>query len=201
MRQITAGLFQSMDGIVQAPGGPDEDRSDGFSLGGWIVPHVGETVGGFIDTIFDGEFDLLLGRRTYDIFAAHWPRITGDAFADKFNRAAKYVLTSSREPLAWANSHALPDIDAVAALKRTDGPKLIVQGSATLYPALLSAGLVDRLYLITFPLILGSGKRALPGAAPGAWRLLEHRVSEGGAIIAVYAPAGAVATGSFALGD
>ncbi len=114
MRQITAGLFQSMDGVVQAPGGPDEDRSDGFSLGGWIVPHVGETVGGFIDTIFDGEFDLLLGRRTYDIFAAHWPRITGDAFADKFNRAAKFVLTSSSEPLAWANSHALPDIDAVA---------------------------------------------------------------------------------------
>lgn len=201
MRQITAGLFQSMDGVVQAPGGPDEDRSDGFSLGGWIVPHVGETAGGFIDTIFDGEFDLLLGRRTYDIFAAHWPRITGDAFADKFNRAAKYVLTSSSEPLAWANSHALPNIDAVTALKRTDGPKLIVQGSTTLYPALLSTGLVDRLYLITFPLILGRGKRALPGADPGAWRLLEHRVSEGGAIIAVYAPAGAVATGSFALDD
>ncbi|MEF2551708.1 dihydrofolate reductase family protein [Aurantimonas sp. A2-1-M11] len=201
MRRITAGLFQSLDGVVQAPGGPQEDESGGFSLGGWTAPHFDETVGAFMDEVFDGPFDLLLGRATYDIFAAHWPRITGDAFADRFNQAAKYVVTTSSAPLAWANSHALADIEAVASLKQTTGPDLIVQGSSTLYPALLSAGLIDRLFLITFPMILGRGKRALRDSEPGAWHLLDHRVSQSGVIIGVYEPAGAVATGSFALED
>ena len=201
MRKITAGLFQSLDGVVQAPGGPKEDSGGGFALGGWTVPFFDPTIGDFIDAVFGDPFDLLLGKRTYDIFAAHWPRITGDPFADKFNQAAKYVVTSSTGPLGWSNTHALQDIDAVRELKRTDGPDLIVQGSATLHPALLSAGLVDRLYLITFPLILGHGKRALPNTDPGAFRLADHRVSQNGVTICVYEPAGPVATGSFALDD
>lgn len=201
MRKITAGLFQSMDGVIQAPGGPKEDESGGFALGGWIVPHVNETVSGFIGEVFGGRFDLLLGKRTYDIFASHWPKVGGDPFADAINGAAKYVVTSSRQPLGWNNAHALADIGAVSRLKRTDGPDLLVQGSASLYPPLLSTGLVDRLYLITFPVILGCGKRALPGANPGAYRLADHRVSQNGVMIAVYEPAGAVTTGSFALDD
>lgn len=199
MRKIIAGMFQSLDGVVQAPGGPKEDESGGFAFGGWLVPHFSDTTGAFIDEVFAGEFDLLLGRRTYDIFAAHWPKIENDPFADKFNAAAKYVLTSSREPLAWQNSHRLADFAAVKALKETKGPRLIVQGSSTIYPGLIEHGLIDRLFLMTFPIILGSGKRALPGAMPMAFKLLEHRVSESDVIIAVYEPAGAVRTGSFAL--
>ena len=201
MREIVAGLFQSIDGVVQAPGGPNEDESGGFAFGGWVVPHFSETTGTFIDEIFSGEFDLLLGRRTYDIFAGHWPKITGDPFADKFNAAAKYVLTSSSEPLAWHNSHRLEDLAAVKALKATEGRRLIVQGSSTIYPGLIENGLIDRLFLLTFPIILGSGKRALPGAMPAAFRLVDHRVSDSGVIIAVYEPSGAVETGSFALQD
>ena len=201
MRKIVAGLFQSLAGVVQAPGGPQEDESGGFAFGGWLVPHFSETTGAFIDEGFSGAFDLLLGRRTYDIFAGHWPKIEGDPFADKFNAAAKYVLTSSHEPLAWQNSHRLEDFAAVRALKETDGPRLIVQGSSTIYPGLIENGLIDRLYLITFPVILGSGKRALPGVMPGAFRLVDTRVSESGAIIAVYEPSGEVRTGSFALED
>ncbi len=199
MRKITAGLFQSMDGVVQAPGGPGEDDSDGFELGGWIVPHSDETTGAFMGEVFSAPFDLLLGRKTYDIFAGYWPKITGDPFADQINAAAKFVVTSSRGPFGWNNVHALANIDAVADLKQTDGPDLIVQGSSKLYPSLLSAGLIDRMFLITFPLILGRGKRALPGSSPGAFRLVDHRVSKSGAMIGVYEPAGAVKTGSFAL--
>ena len=201
MRRITAGLFQTLDGVIQAPGGPQEDTSGGFAFGGWMVPFADEIIGGFVGEVFGTPFDLLLGRRTYDIFAAHWPRITGDPFADSFNRAAKYVVTSSGEPLAWENSHALAGIDAVAALKETDGPDLIVQGSSTLHPGLVAAGLIDRLYLITFPILIGNGKRAFDGTASAAFRLTEHRMSKGGAMIAVYEPNGAVGTGSFALRD
>ena len=201
MRQSIAGMFQSLDGVVQAPGGPKEDESGGFAFGGWVVPHFSDTTGAFIDEVFAGEFDLLLGRRTYDIFAAHWPRIENDPFADKFNAAGKHVLTSSGEPLAWQNSHRLADFAAVKALKATEGPRLIVQGSSTIDPGLIENGLIDRLFLLTFPIILGSGKRALPGAMPTAFKLVDHRVSESGVTIAVYDPSGAVETGSFALED
>ena len=201
MRQIIAGLFQSLDGVVQAPGGPEEDESSGFAFGGWVVPHFSDTTGSFIDEVFSGEFDLLLGRKTYDIFASHWPKITGDPFADKFNAAAKYVLTSSSEPLAWQNSYRLENLAAVKRLKETEGPRLIVQGSSTIYPGLVAEKLIDRLFLMTFPIILGTGKRALPGAMPSAFRLVDTRVSESGVIVAVYEPSGDVETGSFALED
>ncbi|MCQ0989008.1 dihydrofolate reductase family protein [Jiella marina] len=201
MRKITAGLFQSLDGVVQAPGGPNEDESGGFAFGGWVVPFFSETTGAFIDAIFTPPFDLLLGRKTYDIFASHWPKISGDAFADSFNAAAKYVMTTSDAPLEWENSYKFADFDAIAALKQTDGPDLVVQGSSTLYPGLMEAGLIDRLYLITFPIILGTGKRALPGTAPAAFRMIDHRVSDNGVTIAVFEPSGEVGTGSFALPD
>ena len=196
MRKIVAGLFQSIDGVVQSPGGPEEDTDGGFEHGGWVMPHFDETVAGFMGEVFDGPFDLLLGRRTYDVFAGHWPKADDDPTGAKLNRAAKFVLTRGTGPLAWENSHRLADLDAVADLKRTDGPDLLVQGSSTLYPALLARDLIDRLFLVTFPIVLGTGKRALDGAPARGFRLVEHRVSGTGVIVGVYEPAGALETRS-----
>jgi dihydrofolate reductase len=201
MRKIRGAAFLSLDGVMQAPGGPTEDPTGGFGYGGWLAPFFDEGVGRRIGRLFDGEFDLLLGRRTYDIFAAYWP-FAGDeqkAIRDPFDRAAKYVVTSSDAPLAWRNSHRVPGIDAVAAVKRTPGPDLVIQGSSTLYPQLLAAGLLDELVLMVFPLVLGTGKRLFGEGGPaGTLRLVEHEVTPVGTVIAAYQPAGPVATGSFA---
>lgn len=161
-----------------------------------------EALGRQVDTVFSEPFDLLLGRRTYDIFAAHWPFIdpAEDPIAAKFARITKYVLTSSEAPLEWRGSHRLPDIDAVATLKDEDGPNLVIQGSASLYPQLLARGLIDRLVLMVAPLILGKGKRLFGNGTPAAtFRLVEHRLSPRGIAMATYEPAGEVETGSFAL--
>ncbi|TPW26444.1 dihydrofolate reductase family protein [Pararhizobium mangrovi] len=200
MRHLVAGLFQSLDGVVQAPGGPDEDRSGGFAHGGWTVPHFDEETGAFIDRIFSAEFALLLGKRTYDIFAAYWPHAGEDQpLARAINAAEKFVLTHSSEPLAWHNSHRVADFEAIAALKQTDGPNLLVQGSSTLYPGLIDRGLIDRLFLLTFPVILGHGKRALADAPAAGFRLEESAISPSGVTIGFYAPSGPVETGSFDL--
>jgi dihydrofolate reductase len=200
MRKIIGAVFVSLDGVMQAPGGPDEDRTGDFKLGGWL-PKVGDdAVGERVDKLFTPPFDLLLGRRTYDIFAAYWPYATGEgkSLGERFDRAAKYVVTGGDQRLDWQNSHRLESIDAIAALKRGEGPDLIIQGSGTLYPQLLGAGLLDRLTLMTFPLILGSGKRLFgDGTPPGAMRMVEHQITPGGNIIATYQPDGAVETGSF----
>jgi dihydrofolate reductase len=201
MRKITGAAFVSLDGVMQAPGGPTEDPARGFQYGGWLAPLFDEAVGRRIDRLFDGPFDLLLGRRTYDIFAAFWP-FAGDEqkeIRDPFNRAAKYVVTSGDQPLSWENSHRVADIEGVAAIKRSVGPDIVVQGSSTLYPQLLSAGLIDELVLMIFPVVLGSGKRLLAEGTPAAaMRMVEHEVTPAGNIIAAYEPAGAVQTGSFA---
>lgn len=201
MRRIIGAAFVSLDGVIQAPGGPEEDRSGGFELGGWLARFFDEEVGERIDALFAPPFGLLLGRRTYDIFAAYWPYNADepDGIGERFDRASKYVLTASGRSLDWVNSHRLESLDALAELKRGDGPDLVVQGSSTLYPQLLGAGLIDRLILMTFPVVLGSGKRLFgDGTSPGAMRLVEHRVTAGGAIIAGYEPAGTVEPGSFA---
>jgi dihydrofolate reductase len=199
MRRLTGAVFVSLDGVMQAPGGPEEDPSGGFRFGGWLAGIYDEEFGERIDRLFAGPFDLLLGRRTYDIFAAYWPYNQDNEIGAKFQRANKYVLTHSGEPLEWENSHRLESIDALAKLKREDGPDLIVQGSSTLYPQLLEAGLLDRLILMTFPLVLGQGKRLFgDGTPPSAMRMAEHKVSAGGTVIAAYEPAGEVRTGTFA---
>ena len=204
MRKIIGATFVSLDGVMQAPGGPTEDPTRGFQYGGWLAPFFDEAVGRRIDRLFSGPFDLLLGRRTYDIFAAFWP-FAGDEqkeIRDPFNRAAKYVLTSGDEPLPWHNSHRVANLEGIAAIKRSAGPDIIIQGSSMLYPQLLSAGLLDELVLMIFPLVLGSGKRLLGEDTPaGAMRMVEHEVTPAGNIIAAYAPAGAVQTGSFASPD
>ena len=200
MRRITGAAFVSLDGVMQAPGGPTEDWTGGFEHGGWLAGLFDEAVGSRIDRLFGGEFDLLLGRRTYDIFAAFWPFAGDDQkeIRDPFNRAAKYVVTSGDAPLSWQNSRRLPGIDAVAAVKRTEGPDLVIQGSSLLYPQLLAAGLLDELVLMIFPIVLGSGKRLFGDGTPaGTMRMTGHEVTPRGAIIATYEPAGAVETGSF----
>ncbi|MFL6846657.1 MAG: dihydrofolate reductase family protein [Allosphingosinicella sp.] len=200
MRKIIAAAFVSLDGVMQAPGNPDEDPTGGFALGGWMAGYADEPVGQRIEALFSGSFDLLLGRRTYDIFAAYWPFAEGDheSIGRRFDRAVKYVVTGSDRPLDWANSRRLADIDAVAEVRRGEGSPLIVQGSSTLYPQLLAAGLVDRLVLMTFPLILGTGKRLFGAGTPaGSMRMVEHEVTPAGNIVAAYEPDGAVEPGTF----
>lgn len=200
MRKIIGSVFVSLDGVMQAPGGPDEDTSGGFTFGGWLPKYMDEAAGKRIDALFDQPFDLLLGRRTYDIFAAYWPFVEGtdNAIRDSFNLATKYVVTRKREPLPWQNSHRLANLEALAETKRGDGPPLIIQGSGTLYPQLLEVGLIDRLTLMIFPLVLGAGKRWFgDGTPPRSMHMVDHEVTAGGNIIATYEPAGYVETGSF----
>lgn len=195
MRRIIGAAFVSLDGVVQAPGGPTEDPTGGFDQGGWVFKLWDDAVGAEVGTLFARDYDLLLGRRTYDIFAAYWPYVEGDeaAMGEAFTRAGKYVLTRGERPLEWANSHRLASIDDVAALKQGDGPDLIIQGSSTLYPALLAAGLLDRLTLMTFPLVLGEGKRIFGDGTPiDALRLVEHKVTAKGVVIATYEPGSAL---------
>jgi dihydrofolate reductase len=199
MRKLTGAVFQSLDGVMQAPGGPEEDPSAGFRFGGWVQPFWAADIGPF-EGIIMGEYDLLLGKRTYDIFAAYWPYNQEDPIGAKFQRIDKYVLTHSDEPLAWENSHRLSGetANAVAQLKQTDGRDLLIQGSSTLYAPLLAAGLIDRLVLMIFPVLLGEAKRIFDGSqAPGALKLVNHFVSSKGVVFLTYEPAGEVPTGSF----
>lgn len=202
MRKIIAATFISLDGVMQAPGGPEEDTADGFAYGGWTFHYWDEAMGKVMDDVFKADFDLLLGRKTYEIFAAHWPHVANDPIADKFNAVAKYVATSSSEPLRWKNSHALRgDIAAeLAKLKQTDGPNLLIQGSSDLIQSLLAHDLIDEFNLLIFPLILGSGKRLFgKGAAPHAMKLVRSSVSTTGVVMASYLRDGNIRTGSFAL--
>lgn len=202
VRKLTGAVFQSLDWVVQAPGGPEEDPSGGFRFGGWATGFWDESMHAPVGKFIDADYDLLLGRRTYDIFAAHWPYNLEDPIGATFQRINKYVLTSSDEPLDWENSHKLSGdtAGAVSELKRSDGRDLLIQGSSTLYPPLLQAGLIDRLILMTFPVMLGEGKRIFDGSEkPGALKLVDHSVSDKGVVFATYEPAGEVPVGSFAM--
>lgn len=202
MRNVVAATFLSLDGVMQAPGGPEEDSSGGFSHGGWTFHYWDEPMGEVMGKAFAEEFDLLLGRKTYDIFAAHWPHAGDDPVAMKFNACIKYVATSAPKTLNWQNSVALRgEIAAeVAALKRQDGPKLLLQSSSELIQLLLAKDLIDEFNLMIFPVVLGAGKRLFgAGTMPGAFTLVESRVSSTGVVMATYRRTGAVTTGSFAL--
>jgi len=198
MRKLTGAVFISIDGVMQAPGGPEEDPTSDFRLGGWVQPHWSDSP---FNEVIMGEYDLLLGKRTYDIFAAYWPYNQENPIGEKFQRIDKYVLTHSDEPLRWENSHRIggDTAEAVALLKQTDGRDLLIQGSSTLYPPLLSSRLIDRLILMRFPIVLGHGKRIFDGSEiPGAFKLVDHAVSDKGVIYTAYEPAGDVPTGTFA---
>lgn len=193
MRRIKAAVFLSLDGVIQGGGGPSEDTTGGFDLGGWVFRAWDEGVGEAVGAFFAGDYDLLLGRRTYDIFAAYWPYVEGEnaPMGEAFTRANKYVLTRESQPLEWENSHRLKGIDDVSALKRGEGPDIILQGSASLYPGLLSAGLIDSLMLMTFPLTLGKGKQLFGEGTPaGMLRMVDHKITPKGAVIATYEPGG-----------
>lgn len=202
MRRIVASAFLSLDGVMQAPGGPSEDWTGGFQYGGWLWPLADEAIGTAMDRVLIGEYELLLGRRTYEIFAAYWPYYEGGGedspIADQFNATAKHVLTRNPDqPLDWANSHRLADVAAVAALKATDGPDLVIQGSGGIVPALLDAGLIDRVTTLTFPVLLGRGRRFFGEGTPArTLNMVEHLVSPNGTIVATYEPAGPAQTGS-----
>ena len=202
MRKLTGAVFLSLDGVMQAPGGPEEDPSGGFRFGGWMAPFSDESSGARMGKLFESDFDLLLGKRTYDIFSAYWPYNQDVPIGAIFQRINKYVLTHSDRPLTWENSRRISGdtADAIAELKRSEGRDLLIQGSSTLYPPLLAAGLIDRLILMTFPVMLGDGKRIFDGSQKpaGALKLVDHFVSDKGVLFATYEPAGDVATGTFA---
>lgn len=203
MRKIIGAMFMSLDGVIQAPGGPSEDPMGGFTHGGWATSYFDETLFGTIGEWFTPPYGLLLGRRTFDIFAAHWPYATGDdaPMGEALTAADKYVVTHGELSSDWANSHRLDGIDAVAALKASGGPDLLIQGSSTLYPQLITRGLIDRLSIMTFPVLVGSGKSPW-GTIPGnALKLVDHKVSDSGVIIATYEPAGEIPIGSFAIAE
>jgi dihydrofolate reductase len=205
MRKVIASAFVSLDGVMQAPGAPQEDPTGGFNYGGWTVPYFvsDETLGQVISESFSRPFDLLLGRKTYDIFAAHWPHQEGgedDFIAKRFNKTTKYVATRSSAPLTWNNSVALhkPAAD-VARLKQQNGPDLLIQGSSVLIQTLLENELIDRIDLLVFPLVLGKGKRFFGGDAKAQTLKLEtSTTSPSGVTVNRYTPAGPVKTGSFA---
>ena len=199
MRRLTGAVFQSLDGVMQAPGGPEEDPTSDFRFGGWVQPFWSEDMGPF-EEVIGADYDLLLGKRTYDIFAGYWPYNQDIPIGARFQRINKYVLTHSGEPLSWEHSQKLSGdtAEAVAELKRSDGRDLLIQGSSTLYVPLLAAGLIDRLVLMIFPVVLGEGKRIFDGSqTPGALKLVDHFVSDKGVIFTTYEPGGEVPTGSF----
>jgi len=200
MRKLTGAVFLSLDGVMQAPGGPDEDPSGGFKFGGWTQPFWSEDMGPF-EKVLDSDYDLLLGKRTYDIFSAYWPNNQENPIGAKFQHINKYVLTHSADPLEWENSHKLSGdtAEAVAELKRGEGRDLLIQGSSKLYPPLVSAGLIDRLMLMIFPVLLGQGKRIFDASQkPSGLKLVDSFVSGTGVVTATYEPAGEVRTGTFA---
>ncbi|MBY0568440.1 MAG: dihydrofolate reductase family protein [Hyphomonadaceae bacterium] len=209
MRKVIVAAFQSLDGVIQAPGGPSEDPTKGFRFGGWIVPLMDESVGAEIGALFGEPYDLLLGRKTYEIFAAHWPFYPeGDAddglIAKQFNQITKYVCTRSGDvDTSWRDSVVLRDAAKdVAKLKQSDGPNLVTQGSSDLIQTLFAADLVDEIRTFTFPVVLGNGKRLIQaGAQPNTFKLVKHNVGSSGSISATYERAGPVQSGDYGLVD
>jgi dihydrofolate reductase len=202
MRKVIVGAFVSLDGIMQAPGGPHEDPVGGFKYGGWVAPYFDETMGEAVGEMFDQPFDLLLGRKTYDIFAAHWPYVgADDPIGPLFDRITKYVATRNANlKLDWQNSQIVgPDVvAAVNELKSQGGPDLLTQGSIDFLQTLFKNDLVDEINVSIFPVVLGNGKKLFgEGTSPTALKLVSSKVSGTGVTINKYVRGGQVMTGSF----
>jgi dihydrofolate reductase len=202
MRKLIVQSFVTLDGVMQAPGGPGEDDDGGFAYGGWSVNYWDDQMGEVMGQATSRPFAMVLGRRTYDIMAAYWPTAPEEEGAKVFNDATKYVASRSRPDLeAWSNSVLLEGdaAGALAARKREDGPELQVHGSANLIQTLLRHNLVDEFRLWVFPLVIGSGKRLFAdGTVPAGLRLADSKVSSTGVVMGTWQPAGEIATGSFA---
>jgi dihydrofolate reductase len=201
MRKLIVSTFLTLDGVMQAPGGPGEDDSGGFAHGGWSVSYWDDQMGEVMGEATSRPFAMVLGRKTYDIMAAYWPQAGEEAGGKVFNDATKYVASRGQPTLEWSNS-VLIDGDAaegMAELKREDGPELQVHGSGNLIQTLLRHNLVDQYRLWTFPLVIGSGKRLFSdGTIPAGLKLVDSKVSSTGVVIGTYEPAGEIVTGSFA---
>ncbi len=201
MRKLIVAEHLSLDGVIQAPGGPEEDPSDEFRLGGWEVPYDDDAIGQFLQDLFAQPFELLLGRRTYDIWAGYWPKVpAGNPIADLFNSVPKHVATHRPDTLDWRNSHALKGelAGAIRALKNKKGANLMTWGSGDMLHQLLAAGLVDELWLLIYPVVLGRGKRLFDGGAQASAFTLAHSASTpGGVLITRYVRSGEVRTGTF----
>ena len=201
MRKLVVNTFLSLDGIMQAPGGPEEDPTGGFELGGWSVTYWDEVMAEKMTELMGDDFDLLLGRRTYEIFAAYWPN-SEESGADELNSAKKFVASRTLTDPTWKNSTVIgDDVEAeVRALKEAEGPEIQVHGSANLLQTLLASDVVDELRLLIFPVILGKGKRLFgDGALPAGLELVDSATSSTGVSINTYRRAGEVPIGSFAM--
>src|SRR4249920_3800539 len=201
MRKLIVSTFLTLDGVMQAPGGPGEDDRGGFAYGGWSVNYWDERMGQVMGEAMSVPFDLVLGRTTYDIFAAYWPHASEADGAKVFNDATKYVASRGRPALEWSNSVLIEGdaAEGLAALKKEDGPELQVHGSANLIQALLRNNLVDEYRLWVLPVVIGSGKRLFAdGAIPSGLKLVDNKVSTTGVLIGTYEPAGEIPIGSFA---
>jgi dihydrofolate reductase len=201
MRKLVVNTFVSLDGVMQAPGGPEEDPTGGFEQGGWSVSFWDDQMMQAMSEFMGKPFDLILGRKTYEIFAAHWPH-TDEPGAAELNRATKYVASRTLDTLEWENSQLLEGEvgEAVARLKEEDGPELQVHGSSDLIQTLLRDALIDEFRVWTFPVVLGTGKRLFGESAPPfALKRVDSQISSTGVVMATYEPAGEIPIGSFAL--
>jgi dihydrofolate reductase len=200
MRKLIVITFLTLDGVMQAPGGPGEDDEGGFAYGGWSVNYWDDQMGQVMEEATSKPFAMVLGRKTYDIMASYWPTAPEEAGGKIFNEATKYVASRGRPTLEWSNS-VLIEGDAaqgLAALKDENGPELQVHGSSNLIQSLLRHNLVDEYRLWVLPVVIGSGKRLFAeGAIPAGLRLVDSKVSSTGVLIGTYQPAGEVVTGSF----
>jgi len=190
MRELAALVFQSLDGVMQAPGAPDEDTSGGFSSGGWATDYWGPVMEQVLAEAMSEPYDVLFGRRTYEGFAAHWPA-QGDSnpVAQILNNARKYVVTSTLDELEWSHARVVAGdpAESVSALKRADGPLLQAHGSWQLLQRLLDAGLIDELRLWTFPVALGEGKRLFAeGTTPRRFELVKSATCSNGVAMGIY---------------
>jgi dihydrofolate reductase len=202
MRPLVVNTFVTLDGVMQAPGGPEEDPADGFTHGGWSVGYWDEAMGERMGEVMGIPFDLLLGRKTYEIFAAHWPHVPDEPGAEQLNSARKYVASRTLDRVEWNNSTLLEgDVaEAVAKLKQEEGPEIQVHGSGDLVQTLLEHDLVDTFNLMIFPVVLGTGKRLFAeGAAPAGLALASSATSSTGVVMATYKREGDIRYGTFAL--
>ena len=200
MRKLIVTTFVTLDGVMQAPGGPGEDDSNGFTHGGWSVNYWDDRMGEIMGAATSKPFAMVLGRRTYDIFAGYWPDAPEEEGAKVFNEATKYVASRSRPALEWSNAVLIEGdaAEGVAKLKEQDGPELQVHGSGDLIQTLLRNNLVDEYRLWVFPVVIGSGKRLFSdGTVPAGLRLVDSTVSTTGVMIGTYEPAGDIPLGSF----
>jgi dihydrofolate reductase len=202
MRKLVVNTFMTLDGVMQAPGGPEEDPTGGFDLGGWSVNYWDDAMGQVMGEVMAAPFDLVLGRKTYEIFAAHWPHATDQPGADALNSATKYVASRTLDAVEWSNSVLIEgDVEKeIAELKEQDGPELQVHGSSNLIQTLLRHNLIDEFRVWIFPVVIGHGKRLFSdGTVPAGLRLIDSKSFSTGVVVAVYERAGDIVPGSFAL--